>query len=256
MTTIFRNRSIPPRYYRRVLQLLICWLILCPTSSKADFLVGPEYEVKMGFIFNFANFVTWPDEAFDSSGESLLFCFASDHPAANVLFQLNDQSIQGRRLEVRKIESEIGSEKCHILFFGTDSKSFIRSGLTAIRGQHILTIGEIDGFAQMGGVINFFDQTNKLRFEVNIDAAKRENLKFSAQILQSAQRIVNETEADRQAQQAEIKKQAQKQPSTPQEVRPEENEKTNKPDPPDNTGEAAPFDELENKSGTDGKVGE
>jgi hypothetical protein len=50
-----------------------------------------------------------------------------------------------------------------------------------------LTIGEIEGFTQMGGVINFFEEQNRLRFKVNIDAAKRAGLTMSSQLLGSAQ---------------------------------------------------------------------
>lgn len=211
MMNISVKRPLSHCLHYRGMQFLILCLVLTPCCAMAEFLVGAEYEVKMGFIYNFAGFVNWPPETFSTSDDPLNFCFASDHPAANVLFQLNDQPIQGRTMKVRKVESEISTEKCHILFFGTDNKTYIRQALATIRGQHVLTIGEVEGFGRMGGVINFFNQDNKLRFEVNIDAAQREDLKFSAQILQSAQRIIRETEEDRKAQQAEIVKQ-QKQP--------------------------------------------
>ncbi len=211
MTKILKHVPVPNQSYQIYLQILVCWLILTPFLAKAaEPLVAPEYEVKMGFIFNFINFVAWPEEAFENAEETLSFCFASDHPAANVLFQLNDQSIRGRKLKVYKVEPDLLETKCHILFFGTDNRILIRRTIAGISGQHILTIGEVDGFTRMGGVINFFNQNKKLRFEVNIDAAKRENLKMGAGLLQSAQRIVKETDADRKALQAEIARQKKK----------------------------------------------
>jgi len=201
----------------------------------------------MGFIYNFANFVTWPKETFDNSDDVLYFCFISDQPAANVLFKLNGQSVQNRRLTVRKIDSEIDDEECNILFFGTDNEVFIRQTLAIIKGQNLLTIGEVDGFTQMGGIINFFDQNNKLRFEINIDAAKRETLKFSAQLLQAAQKIVEETEEDRKAQEKEIEKLKQNQ----EPEQPEEAIKTDFSDGKDKDGNP---DETEKKSGQKRKV--
>jgi hypothetical protein len=206
-----KNGLVPSHCVRKCIQFIICWVAFTPICSHCQSLVGPEYEVKMGFIYNFARFVTWPKEVFNASDDPLNFCFFSDHPAANVLFKLNDQAVQNRKLTVRKIETEVIEEECHILFFGTDDETFIRRTLATIRGKHILSIGEVDGFAQMGGVINFFNQNNRLRFEVNRDATKRENLKFSAQLLQAAQRIVKETKEDRKAQAAEIKKLKQSQ---------------------------------------------
>jgi hypothetical protein len=206
-----KNGLVPSHCVRKCIQFIICWLAFTPICSHCESLVGPEYEVKMGFIYNFARFVTWPKEVFSDSDDTLNFCFFSDHPAAGVLFKLNGQAVQNRKLTVRKIESDVTKGECHILFFGTDNETFISRTLATIRGQHILSIGEVDGFAQMGGVINFFNQNNRLRFEVNRDATKRENLKFSAQLLQAAQRIVKETKEDRKAQAAEIKKLKQSQ---------------------------------------------
>lgn len=262
MTTPLMNRSISTEFYRRSVQFFICLLVLNPIITWADSLVGPEYEVKMGFIFNFANFVTWPDESFGSSDDALYFCFASDHPAANVLFQLNDQPVRSRKLKVQKIDTEIGSEKCHILFFGTDNTLFIRQALAAVRGQHTLTIGEVAGFARMGGIINFFNQDKKLRFEVNLEAAKRENLRLSAQMLQYAQRIVKETEADKKAQQAEIEKLSEKKSSSEEE--PQAEEKINELEKTEQTIDIVPpdskddreIDEVTIESGTERKVEE
>jgi hypothetical protein len=196
----------------------------------------------MGFIYNFSTFVTWPKETFNRSNKVLHFCFISDQPAANVLFKLNGQSIRNRKLVVHKIDSEIDDEKCNILFFGTDNDVFIRQTLALVRGRNLLTVGEVDGFTQMGGIINFFDQNNKLRFEINIDAAKREKLKFSAQLLQAAQRIVEETEEDREAQEAEIEKLKKKHEAEQSE---EAQEATNT----DFSDGSSPPDEPEPKSG-------
>jgi hypothetical protein len=46
-----------------------------------------------------------------------------------------------------------------------------------------LTVGEAEGFAISGGVINFYTQNNKLRFEINPDAAERAGLRISSQLL-------------------------------------------------------------------------
>jgi hypothetical protein len=39
----------------------------------------------------------------------------------------------------------------------------------------------------MGGVINFFVEQNRLRFKINVDAAKRAGLTMSSQLLGSAE---------------------------------------------------------------------
>ena len=54
------------------------------------------------------------------------------------------------------------------------------------RGSSTLTVGEAAGFGARGGIINLTRQQNKLRFEVNLDAAARTHLKISSKLLSLA----------------------------------------------------------------------
>jgi hypothetical protein len=49
-----------------------------------------------------------------------------------------------------------------------------------------LTVGEAEGFATQGGIINFAVEGNKLHLEVNPLAAERAGLKFSSKLLNIA----------------------------------------------------------------------
>ena len=57
-----------------------------------------------------------------------------------------------------------------------------------------MSVGEVEGFTRLGGVINFFEEDNRLRFKINLEAAKREGLKMSSQLLRSAQIVGKEEE--------------------------------------------------------------
>lgn len=50
----------------------------------------------------------------------------------------------------------------------------------------MLTIGEPDGFAAMGGCIGFVVGDERVQFEINPDAANRGDLKISSQLLRLA----------------------------------------------------------------------
>jgi hypothetical protein len=167
--------------------LLLCLLILRPAAVCGGPLTGTEYDVKTGFIYNFANFVSWPPVAFKDKDDDLVLCLASDTPAADALFKLNDQTIRGRKIRVIPYTQESCLDDGHILYIATQDRSLVQKLLGIARERNILTIGEIEGFTQMGGVINFFEEQNRLRFKVNIDAAKRAGLTMSSQLLGSAQ---------------------------------------------------------------------
>ena len=176
--------------------VMIVWILMMLGAqyAHAKTLSGLEYHVKAGFIYNFAKFVEWPTTSFESNNNVIVLCFVSDNPLSEVLFDLNDKIVSGKKIEVRKYKDDHDIEGCNIFFFGTADKTFIQQELIKLKNRNILTVGEIEGFAQMGGIINFFMEKNRLRFEVNVDAARKAGLKLSSQILMSAEIIKGEQE--------------------------------------------------------------
>jgi len=171
---------------RYAIAIAWCLMMLCPQFARTETLSGLEYQVKSGFIYNFAKFVEWPTTAFENS-DTISLCFASDNPFSEALYNLNDKIVSGRKITVRKYEDGYDINTCNIFFFGTADKEFIQQKLIEFENRSILTVGETEGFAQMGGIINFFMEKNRLRFEVNIEAARKAGLKLSSQLLMSAE---------------------------------------------------------------------
>ena len=83
---------------------------------------------------------------------------------------------------------------CHIVFIPVTEKNQATRILTSLKGSSTLTVGEIEGFAVQGGIINFTIEDNKLHFEVNTLAAERADLKISSKLLSLA-KIVQEPES-------------------------------------------------------------
>lgn len=166
-------------------------LLLRPGTGACEPVTGSEYDVKIGFIYNFANFVTWPAKAFEKTPDELIFCIASDTPSADVLYKLDGKRVKGHTIKVVVYRDGTCLEQSHILFFATQDKIFIDKVLAEAASRPILTIGEVEGFTRMGGIINFFTERNRLRFQINIDAVRRAGLTMSSQLLGSAQ-IVRE----------------------------------------------------------------
>ena len=50
----------------------------------------------------------------------------------------------------------------------------------------ILTVGETPRFIEQGGIVNFFLENGKVRFEINRSAAERSGLRISSRLLQLA----------------------------------------------------------------------
>jgi hypothetical protein len=57
-----------------------------------------------------------------------------------------------------------------------------------LKGCSVLTVADMDGFTEAGGVINFVREGTKIRFRINNDVAAKEGLKISSKLLSLAVR--------------------------------------------------------------------
>ena len=81
--------------------------------------------------------------------------------------------------------------KRQVLFIAVSESGNIRQILDGIEGSTVLTIGDTEGYAEQGVMVNFYLEDNMVRIEINIDAARRAGLNISSQLLKLA-RIVNQ----------------------------------------------------------------
>ncbi|MGA1844316.1 MAG: YfiR family protein [bacterium] len=175
--------------------ITMCVMAFAGTHVHAQTLYGLEYKVKAGFIYNFAKFIEWTDEHTGQDPNALVIGIIPDTPETDVFFSLRDKSVGGKRIEVRKLKNvrDKGVEGCDILFFDSKDEGLVRESLLIVQYRSVLTIGHMEGFIQAGGIINFFTEEGRLRFEVNLNAAKRARIKLGSQILMSAE-IIREKE--------------------------------------------------------------
>jgi hypothetical protein len=158
-----------------------------------------EYLIKAGFIYNFAKLVEWPTTAFARQDSPIVIGILGDDPFGATLDRIvADKKIDGRGFTVKRLRwgkdlKEL--RECNILFVSSSEKEHIDSVVDAMKWLPILTIGDAPGFAKRGGIVNFTVEDNKVRFEVNVEAAKRAELTISSRLLTLA-RIVQQVAAD------------------------------------------------------------
>ncbi len=152
-----------------------------------------EYEVKAAFLYNFANFVKWPETAFTDAQSPFCICVIGDNPFGQALNMLAEKKIQKRELVIRhchKME-EACRGRCHILFISASLKEKLPEILRISQRHNMLTVSDIPGFAEQGGVIGLVTVKNKIRFEINLKAAERHGLVISSRLLKLA-KIIDE----------------------------------------------------------------
>ena len=162
-------------------------VLACCSTGRAQEM--PEYAVKAAFICNFAKFVDWPTNAFAATNAPLVIGVFGDDPFGNYLRDAarKIRVVKGHPLQVRKVTFTAELSRCHILFF---SSSLKRDDTQALLRNlpRVLTVSDMDGFIKAGGIIRFFTEGDRIRFDINAAAARDAGLNISSKLLMLARK--------------------------------------------------------------------
>jgi hypothetical protein len=171
-----------------ILGLSLAWL-LTVGGGRAQETPPTEYKLKAAFLFNFAKYVEWPPAAFAEATSPMVIGILGENPFRDDLEPtIRDKTINNRPLVIKEFRSPAEATNCHILFISTSEKQRLPEILKSLHGASVLTVGETDGFTETGGMINFVTGGNKIRFQINVEAAKSAGLKVSSKLLSLASR--------------------------------------------------------------------
>jgi hypothetical protein len=151
-----------------------------------------EYQLKAAFLAKFVRYVTWPAERLGSDDAPLVVGVFGQDPFGDKLeAAFKSRKPDERPIVVRRFQGLEGLESAHVLFVPAREAGRLGEVLHTVKDASQLLIGESDDFAARGGVINFYLDDDKLRFEINTESAKRQKLKVSSDLLKLA-RIVSD----------------------------------------------------------------
>jgi hypothetical protein len=198
--------SIPAAFSRRVLSVRrpcrigLCAVVLVanvcfarslsPQQSKPQ-----EYEVKAVYLYNFGRFVQWPAASpLVTADDSFTICVLGRDPFGPVLdATLGGEAIDGRKLVAKRITNTRDATRCRIIFVSSSEAPRIKEILNSLEKSGALTVSDMPGFINNGGMIQFVLKDNKVRFEVNLIAADKAGLTISSQLLKVATDIKRES---------------------------------------------------------------
>ncbi len=151
-----------------------------------------EYKIKAALLYNFARFIEWPAEAFTDPNSPLVYAVLGVDPFDTALETIEGKTVRGRKLVIRRIKKIDAIEDCHVLFISTSEKGHLPHILKAVKGMNVITIGEMERFAELGGMINLVKTGTKIKFEINVEAVRESGLKISSNLLKLATIVKNE----------------------------------------------------------------
>lgn len=169
--------------------LLPLWLPLAGSIEGAQEAQPTEYQLKAAFLFNFAMFVEWPQQAFAERTSPFVIGVLGENPFHDDLSKtLQNKKIDDHPLVVKEIRVPADATNCHLLFISASEKKRLPELLQSLKGTSVLTVSEIEQFTEEGGMINFVLQGTKVRFQINKDTASAAGLRISSKLMNLAVR--------------------------------------------------------------------
>jgi hypothetical protein len=167
------------------LVLIFSLFIINHSSQAAGY---SEDQVKAVYLFNFAGFIRWPDSAFSKSPERFSYCTFNDkNPVINTLKKvIANENVNGRKLTFHLITDHKNITACQIVYFQPTEKSLFINLRSTLKEHSILTVSDIDGFTEQGGMIGFSHQGKRLHSIINVYHLAQANLTASAKLLRLA----------------------------------------------------------------------
>lgn len=177
---------------RRGLITLGIVLMLCmwtTTSSGLD--AGfEEYRVKGAFLFNFLKYVEWTQSPVQDSLAPLIIVIYGEDPFGSQLDRdLDDRHIDSHPVKVVRIPQGDSIPDCHLVYTTLRDNNALEALLSDLRGVPVLTVGESENFLSLGGVISLLLEDGKVRFDIDLDHARRARIDISSKLLNLARQV-------------------------------------------------------------------
>jgi hypothetical protein len=215
------NGTLRKKTYNLVVVMVVSAAVLTPLAAT-ETAPNREYEIKAAFVYNFLKFVAGgrfgpvdDKDAPNADPNSVIRVGVMGKlPSKEGFAELQGKLVHNRRMEVRFFqgfedlkdsEQKIPAQhpqmgeirKCHVLFLCPSEKAHLSRILPLLQKDRILLVGDTPGFLEAGVVINLVVEDNKVRFEINMAAARRAKLQIRSSLLRLAIRTIEHDQLER-----------------------------------------------------------
>lgn len=141
-----------------------------------------EYAIKATYLNKFMPFIEWPAGTLPA-GTINLCVIGNDPVTAFIDRAASDQRVGDRRIVIRHLTRVTEPSDCQMMYIGSEN---VRDILALVRGKPVLTITNDGGSDGERGIINFVIFDNRVRFDIDNQAAQQCGLMINSKLLSLA----------------------------------------------------------------------
>jgi hypothetical protein len=147
-----------------------------------------EDAVKAAFLLRFAEYVEWPPGALPAHSFTIAV-LGADEVARNLQHLRPGYPVKNLPAQVRRIRSVAEMDDAQLLYIGPGQSEAVRAAAARVASRPVLLVTDEERSLDAGGVVNFVDVDQRVRFEVSLPAAARSGLQVSSKLLSVAIRV-------------------------------------------------------------------
>lgn len=164
-----------------VLTFFMFTFLLASNSFALD-----QYTVKSVYMYNFTKFTKFPP----SAGNNITICTIGADPFGTTLDKVAG-SIKEKQVFIKRGIALPDAKLCNVLFISYSEKRKLNQILKKLENEPIITVSDIEGFSELGGIVEFVgNDEEKIKFIINNKAARKAKLFLETLLLETALRVI------------------------------------------------------------------
>jgi hypothetical protein len=156
----------------------------CLSARAEDDAASRKYPLLSAYIYNFTQFTTWPASA---SHELFSVCVLGHDPFGAALDPLKSRTVLGKKIAIHRY-GDAGADiaGCNVLFIAKSAAGDAKDVLARLKNAPVLTMSEIDGFSDEGGMVEFRPEDGRIGIVIGLPAVKAAGISISSKLLSLA----------------------------------------------------------------------
>ena len=158
-------------------------LVLSPQEAPSK-----EHQIEAVFLFNFAQFVEWPVNTLPHAEAPIIIGVLGHNIFGTYLNDVvANEKVKDHPIMVKYFETVEEIDECHILFINYDDTRQWDEIIPRLKGRSILTVCDAKRDVKKRSMVRFFTKDDKIRFQIESEAAKSAGLTISSKLLRLAE---------------------------------------------------------------------
>lgn len=178
-----------------LLAFLLLALFSGSTAAEEIEIQAQQNKLRAAYLYHFLQLVKWPGEDSGTTESTFTICIVGKDPFGDILEVVAKKKARGRDIAIRRLTETHQFDHCHILYISHSLNTQVSEILKATEAQNVLTVSNNKDFAARGGMIGFVtvaeesEGGSRVRFEINLAAARKHGFKINSKLLELATHV-------------------------------------------------------------------